>query len=280
MGKRFLWLCCAFVSCSQCDQTKESPPPVAPPVQDAGAQTVRGDDAEFGLTINDGSTTQLHAGWPIVVTLNALWVGEEAGSVEFQRSAVRLRVRNSADGEESWPWVLADGAERWTLAPAGEVAEVRWTLDASQSAALRPGRYQLDAFWGDSACEAIELQMLEAPAAPTAEQASTRAQLTARVASLRGDVEGAERAANEGLQASPNDISLLRRKALALEAKGDLQGAYGAIQDALDLVKANAEANPAPPGMIVEPPEELWRINNRIDRELFKRFMATWDGGR
>ncbi|PZR18596.1 MAG: hypothetical protein DI536_01565 [Archangium gephyra] len=87
---------------------------------DSGAGRVDADSVEFGLTLNDATSTQLHVAWPAVVTLYGLWTGDEPGLVAFERSDVRLHVINESGADESWPWVLADGASRWTLTRCGD----------------------------------------------------------------------------------------------------------------------------------------------------------------
>lgn len=113
----------AASGCSQCGQTQpppEVPPPVDEMTPDSGAGRVDADSVEFGLTLNDATSTQLHVAWPAVVTLYGLWTGDEPGLVAFERSDVRLHVINESGADESWPWVLADGASRWTLTRCGD----------------------------------------------------------------------------------------------------------------------------------------------------------------
>lgn len=271
-------VCVAASACSQCGKTQ--PPPDVPVfvemTPDSGPGRVDADSVEFGLTLNDATSTQLHVGWPAVVTLHGLWTGDEPGLVGFERSDVQLHVINESGSSESWPWVVDDGASSWTLTRGGEVAQIRWSLDASQAAALRVGKYRLEAAWKERRSEALEIEVVAAPSNPSTDERSRRAQLASRVATLRGDAAGAERELNDGLQGDPDDVNLLYRKALALEAKGDLKAAYAIVQRALVL----AENFDAPAGAIVEPPISLELLASRLDRELFKQFMTARDGGR
>lgn len=223
---------------------------------------------DLGLTLNDATSETLWAGWPIVLRLQGAWFTREAGSVTFSADTLELEVRAVDGSLVVLPWRIRQPPPAVsTLSLATPNLELLWTLDAVSATALAPGEYNVSAKWGEFRTQRLNFKVAPAPNPLTADDRLARARLDADIATFRG--ESAQAAIASGLAENPADPMLLTQRALELEDAGDLKGAMRAINQAYELLSADAGEDPF--GLIVPS-----RIRNRLER---KALAIIRDGG-
>ncbi len=194
---------------------------------------------------------------------------------------VKVTVTDASGAAAPWPFVVvgrpSDGA--LALRP-GAVTTLVLRVESPATPGLSLGRHRLVArlefadgrgWRGVVESEAVEVERVEPPAAPTGAALGRRQLLRARDALLAGDLPRAEAAAKEMVQADPARSEGFVARALVSEARGEARPALLAIDMAIARAAGAPGAEPAPGAPAPKPkpvPFEYYDLRRRFEALL------------
>lgn len=232
-----------LAACSKKDESKGGAPPSTPgsaaatsaaPVDDAADAPAPPDQsapetepgparAGLSLSANDSTRPVLFQGWPLVVRLHA-----DPG---MDATPAAIEVLDGAGTRVPWP-----------LAASGRA----WTLSGVETAKIAAGSYRIRATAGGAADE-IPVEVKEAPATPTPQQARERFTREAQALLQAGKADAALELARKRKGETPGDPNPTILEGDALRALGKTGEAAAAYRRALEeFRKANPKVLEAP----------------------------------
>lgn len=205
----------------------------------------------LALTLNDGTSEVVYAGWPLIVAADAVLMEEVATAFTLDPASVRLVIQTSEGAATTWPLRRIETTSANQLGPANDTVRIRWVLTAEAAAALNPGAYSAKFSWAGRNAPALEFRVEPAPVAPSPEQRIRRALLQSQVLLLGRDLDGALAAVAPLVEQEPARIDLLVQQSRVQLARGDSRAAFHSAQRALAVYYDRNPTSPHPPASIL-----------------------------
>jgi hypothetical protein len=218
----------------------------------------------LALTINDGVSTTVYRGWPLVLRGDAVLMEEVAAPIMLGGASPVLAIASAHGTAAAWPLRRVSAIPSGTaLGATSEAVRSLWLVTAEQTATLAPGAYSARLSWGGRSSPVVAFTLMDAPGTLPADDEIRRSLLQSEAAQLLGDTAGALAALVPAQARQPDSTDLLVQRARVHLQRGEPREAWQAAQRALVIFHRDDPRSSHPPVSILE-------VESAARTELFK----------